>query len=94
VDAPNPTPSHRGDPDPMNEAWEIDFSEIEFAPNGVPSSANRIGHGGFGEVFLGQYGGMPAGAYTRSRQSSTLATPGHIHELSWVTWWTDELKLS
>jgi hypothetical protein len=36
----------------------------------------------------------PARAYTRSRQSSTLATPGHIHELSWFTRWTEELKLS
>lgn len=43
----------------MPEEWEIDFSEIEFSPNGVPSSENRIGHGGFGEVFLGQLGGMP-----------------------------------
>jgi len=42
----------------LSEEWEIDFSEIEFSPNGVPSSDNRIGHGGFGEVFLGQLGGM------------------------------------
>jgi hypothetical protein len=42
----------------MNEEWEIDFSEIVFPPHGVPSSENRIGHGGFGEVFLGQLGGM------------------------------------
>jgi hypothetical protein len=35
-----------------------------------------------------------AGAYTRSRYSSTRETPGHVHELSWVTWWTEELMLS
>jgi hypothetical protein len=35
-----------------------------------------------------------AGAYTRSRQSSTGATPGHIHDLMWVIRWTEELKLS
>ena len=42
----------------VSEEWEIDFSDIEFSPNGVPSNENRIGHGGFGEVFLGQLGGM------------------------------------
>lgn len=42
----------------LSEEWEIDFADIEFSPNGVPSSENRIGHGGFGEVFLGQLGGM------------------------------------
>jgi hypothetical protein len=35
-----------------------------------------------------------AWAYTRSRHSSTLATPGHIHELSWVVQWREALKLS
>ena len=40
----------------LNTAWEIDYNDIEFE-GGVPSSQNRIGHGGFGEVFLGRYHG-------------------------------------
>ena len=40
----------------LNTEWEIDYEDIEFE-GGVPSSANRIGHGGFGEVFLGRYHG-------------------------------------
>lgn len=44
--------------DLLGEEWEIDFDDIEFPPTGMPSAANRIGHGGFGEVFLGQLGGM------------------------------------
>jgi Ser-tRNA(Ala) deacylase AlaX len=35
-----------------------------------------------------------AGAYTGPLLSSTRATPGHVHEFSWVTRWTEELKLS
>jgi serine/threonine protein kinase len=42
----------------MSEEWEIAFDEIDFLPSGTPCSENRIGHGGFGEVFLGQLGGM------------------------------------
>jgi hypothetical protein len=42
----------------MSEEWEIAFDDIDFAPAGVPCAQNRIGHGGFGEVFLGQLGGM------------------------------------
>ena len=40
----------------LNTEWEIDYADIEFE-GGVPSSQNRIGHGGFGEVFLGRYHG-------------------------------------
>jgi sterile alpha motif and leucine zipper-containing kinase AZK len=40
----------------LNLEWEIDYNDIEFE-GGVPSSKNRIGHGGFGEVFLGRYHG-------------------------------------
>jgi tRNA A-37 threonylcarbamoyl transferase component Bud32 len=40
----------------LNTEWEIDYKDIEFE-GGVPSSQNRIGHGGFGEVFLGRYHG-------------------------------------
>ena len=40
----------------LNTEWEIDYNDIEFE-GGVPSSKNRIGHGGFGEVFLGRYHG-------------------------------------
>jgi len=32
----------------------------------------------------GDPGALAPGAYTRSRWSSTSATPGRIHELSWV----------
>jgi hypothetical protein len=35
-----------------------------------------------------------AGIYTRSREGSTCATPGHIHEIRGVIKWTEELKLS
>jgi len=45
-------------------------------------------------VFVYAGIGTQAGAYTRSRDGSTCATPGHIHELIWVIRWTEELKLS
>ena len=37
---------------------------------------------------------LAAGAYTRSGYSSTGSISGHIHNLSWVMRWTEELKLS
>lgn len=55
VNVSNPSdPNNPG----MSEEWEIKFDDIEFKPGGIPCGDNRIGHGGFGEVFLGQLGGM------------------------------------
>jgi hypothetical protein len=57
--------------DSMSESWEIDFASVDFAPHGVPSGDNRIGHGGFGEVFLGQLGGMNVAVKRLFNQSVT-----------------------
>lgn len=39
---------------PMMRGWEIDFEEIEF-----PNPMERIGFGGYGEVFKGHWRGTP-----------------------------------
>ena len=57
VSSPKDGPADAGG-DASTPEWEIAFGDIDFAPKGVPCAENRIGHGGFGEVFLGQLGGM------------------------------------
>ena len=57
-DALRPEPGVADAKKSVSEEWEIAFGDVEFAPNGAPCAQNRIGHGGFGEVFLGQLGGM------------------------------------
>jgi hypothetical protein len=57
VSSPKDGPADAGG-DVSTPEWEIAFGDIDFAPKGAPCAENRIGHGGFGEVFLGQLGGM------------------------------------
>ena len=66
--------------------WHKDAEEEAAAVGGQKREA--------GSLPWGMENRTKAGAYTRSRLSSTGATPGHGHELSLVIRWTEQLKLS
>ena len=79
----------------LAEECEIRYDDIEFS-NGEASSSNRIGRGGFGEVFLGRYNGslvavkrlfespVGKGLDEFKREVSVLSTLRHPSIVLWL----------
>jgi len=82
--------------DGIGTGWSTSIPN--FNPRDLVANIRRVLEGEgvekMGPWYKNFKGHITAGADTRSRRSSTGASPGHIHELIWDIRWTEELKLS